>query len=122
VSDALFRVALPDGPCLARGSVEAGPLELLPASLALILLSSDLKAIARLGPRAMAAMAAASLGVAAGAVLAFVTLGRALGEGSWRVFAALTADGPAQVFAKRCQYLLDNPPENWDGCWTFTEK
>ncbi len=38
------------------------------------------------------------------------------------VFAALTADGPAQVFAKRCQYLLDNPPENWDGCWTFTEK
>jgi hypothetical protein len=27
VSDALFRVALPDGPCLARGSVEAGPLE-----------------------------------------------------------------------------------------------
>ena len=38
------------------------------------------------------------------------------------VFAGLTADGPAQVFAKRCQYLLDNPPENWDGCWTFTEK
>ena len=38
------------------------------------------------------------------------------------VFAALTADAPAQVFAKRCQYLLDNPPREWDGCWTFTEK
>jgi hypothetical protein len=56
---------------------------LLPASLALILLSSDLKAITRLGPRALAAMAAASLGVVAGAVLAFLTLGRALG-GSWK--------------------------------------
>ena len=63
---------------------------LLPASLALILLSSDLKAIMRLGPRALAAMAAASLGVAAGAVVAFLTLGRALGAGSWKVFAALT--------------------------------
>lgn len=64
---------------------------LLPASLALILLSSDLKAIARLGPRALAAMAAASLGVVAGAVISFLTLGRVLGEGSWKVFAALTA-------------------------------
>lgn len=64
---------------------------LLPASLALILLSSDLEAIARLGPRALAAMAAASLGVVAGAVISFLTLGRALGEGSWKVFAALTA-------------------------------
>jgi uncharacterized membrane protein len=63
---------------------------LLPASLALILLSSDLKAIARLGPRALAAMAAAAFGVAAGAVLAFLTLGKALGEGSWKVLAALT--------------------------------
>jgi adenylate cyclase len=38
------------------------------------------------------------------------------------VFTALAADAPAQVFARRCRYLLDNPPENWDGCWTFTEK
>jgi uncharacterized membrane protein len=63
---------------------------LLPASLALILLSSDLKAIARLGPRALAAMGAAALGVAAGALVAFLALGPALGEGSWKVFAALT--------------------------------
>lgn len=63
---------------------------LLPASLALILLSSDLRAIARLGPRALAAMGAAASGVALGSVLAFLALGGALGEGSWRVFAALT--------------------------------
>jgi uncharacterized membrane protein len=63
---------------------------LLPASLALILLSSDLRAITRLGPRALAAMAAASFGIAAGALVAFLALGQALGEGSWKVFAALT--------------------------------
>ncbi len=63
---------------------------LLPASLALILLSSDLRAIARLGPRALAAMTAGASGVALGAVLAFLAFGSALGEGSWRVFAALT--------------------------------
>jgi adenylate cyclase len=39
-----------------------------------------------------------------------------------KVFAALDDDPPAQVFAKRCRWLLDNPPADWDGCWTFTEK
>jgi len=38
------------------------------------------------------------------------------------VFSTLADDPPAQVFTKRCRWLLDNPPENWDGCWTFTEK
>jgi len=38
------------------------------------------------------------------------------------VFLPLADDGPAQVFARRCCWLLDNPPQNWDGCWTFTEK
>ena len=38
------------------------------------------------------------------------------------VFLALADDAPAQVFAKRCCWLLDNPPQDWDGCWTFTEK
>jgi adenylate cyclase len=37
-------------------------------------------------------------------------------------FMTLADDAPALVFAKRCLYLQDNPPENWDGCWTFTEK
>ncbi len=38
------------------------------------------------------------------------------------IFAAWADDSPSRVFAKRCCWLLDNPPENWDGCWTFTEK
>jgi len=38
------------------------------------------------------------------------------------IFTALTDDPPAQVFARRCGWLLDNPPPDWDGCWTFTEK
>lgn len=38
------------------------------------------------------------------------------------VFSPLTDDPPALVFAKRCRRLLDNPPDSWDGCWTFTEK
>jgi adenylate cyclase len=37
-------------------------------------------------------------------------------------FSALADDPPARVFATRCRYLLDNPPGEWDGCWTFTEK
>ncbi len=35
MTDALFRVALPTGPRLARGTIEAGPQELLPAGLGL---------------------------------------------------------------------------------------
>ncbi|MFH2107177.1 MAG: adenylate/guanylate cyclase domain-containing protein [Chrysiogenia bacterium] len=38
------------------------------------------------------------------------------------IFTAASDDPPAQVFVQRCQYLLDNPPESWDGVWTFTEK
>ena len=38
------------------------------------------------------------------------------------IFMALPDDPPAQVFAKRCLFLLDNPPADWDGVWTFTEK
>ncbi len=63
---------------------------LLPASLALILLSSDLRAVARLGPRALAAMAAAAVGIASGSLVSFLLFGRALGEGAWKVYAALT--------------------------------
>jgi adenylate cyclase len=39
-----------------------------------------------------------------------------------KTFAALGDDPPAQIFTKRCRWLLDNPPADWDGCWTFTEK
>ncbi len=62
---------------------------LLPASLVLILLSSDLRMIARLGPRALAAMVAATAGIALGAIVAFLLLGRALGPEAWKGLAAL---------------------------------
>ena len=38
------------------------------------------------------------------------------------IFTELSEDLPAQVFTKRCRWLLDNPPVAWDGVWTFTEK
>jgi uncharacterized membrane protein len=62
---------------------------LLPTSLVLLLLSSDLVAIARLGPRALGAMAAGALGTAAGAVVALFVFGSALGPEGWKGLAAL---------------------------------
>jgi len=62
---------------------------LLPASLVLILLSSDLKMILRLGPRALGAMLAAVFGVGLGAIVAFLLLGRYLGPEGWKGLAAL---------------------------------
>lgn len=33
------------------------------------------------------------------------------------------ADGPAQVYAKRCQHYLDSPPpDDWDGIWEMKTK
>jgi DNA-binding response OmpR family regulator len=29
---------------------------------------------------------------------------------------------PSKVYIKRCDYLLENPPEFWEGIWTLTEK
>jgi uncharacterized membrane protein len=63
---------------------------LLPAALVLMLLSSDLRAIVRLGPRALLAMVAAVGGVALGAIVAFLMLGDALGPEAWKGLAALT--------------------------------
>ncbi len=63
---------------------------LLPAALVLMLLSSDIRAITRLGPRALVAMTAAVCGVAAGAIVAFLLLGEALGPEAWKGLAALT--------------------------------
>ncbi|MGE0640438.1 MAG: DUF819 domain-containing protein [Thermoanaerobaculia bacterium] len=64
---------------------------LLPASLVLMLLSTDLRAIVRLGPRALGAIAAAAAGIALGAIVAFLVLGDALGDEAWKGLAALTA-------------------------------
>jgi len=75
---------------------EASPLygalthALLPTSLVLLLLSSDLRAIARLGGRALATMVASVVGIALGAVVAFVAFRPALGPEGWKGLAALT--------------------------------
>jgi adenylate cyclase len=37
-------------------------------------------------------------------------------------FSSLAADPVASIFSKRCRLLLEHPPANWDGVWTFTEK
>jgi len=38
-------------------------------------------------------------------------------------FEALKGDRPSEIFAKRCDEFMKNPPaDNWDGVWTFTEK
>ena len=29
---------------------------------------------------------------------------------------------PSSIYISRCEYLLENPPGNWDGIWTLTEK
>jgi adenylate cyclase len=42
--------------------------------------------------------------------------------GALALFSAIPDDAPAKVFCQRCQYLLDNPPDTWDGVWTFSEK
>lgn len=62
---------------------------LLPAALVLLLLSSDLRMIARLGPKALLAMAAGCLGISLGAIAAFLLLGGALGPDAWKGLAAL---------------------------------
>jgi len=62
---------------------------LLPASLVLLLLSSELKAIARLGRTALVVMAAGCLGVALGCMAAFVLLRPWLPSEAWKAAGAL---------------------------------
>ena len=31
-------------------------------------------------------------------------------------------DNPSKLFVERCNLLISNPPENWDGVWTMTTK
>ncbi len=42
--------------------------------------------------------------------------------GALALFLAIPDDQPAKVFCHRCRFLLENPPSDWDGVWTFTEK
>lgn len=76
----------------------------LPAVLILVLLSCDMKAIMRLGWRALGVMGFATLGIMLGAVMAFVVLGGAerFGEFGAASFGALSASwvgGSANMMA-----------------------
>jgi uncharacterized membrane protein len=61
----------------------------LPASLALILLSSELRAIARLGRTALVVMAAGVLGIALGAAAGYLALRAWLPADAWKAVGAL---------------------------------
>ena len=63
---------------------------LLPASLVLLLLSSELRAIARLGRTALLAMIMGMLGIALGGVVGFLVLRPWLPPESWKAVGALT--------------------------------
>jgi len=74
----------------------------LPASLVLLLLSSDIKAIVRLGPKALAMMFTGSLGIMAGTSVVLYFFGRHFGPHSWAAFASLSASwtgGSANMIA-----------------------
>lgn len=74
----------------------------LPASLVLLLLSSDIKAIVRLGPKALAMMFAGSLGIMAGTSVVLYFFGRHFGPYSWAAFGSLSASwtgGSANMIA-----------------------
>ena len=64
---------------------------LLPASLVLMLLSSEVKSIARLGRTALLVMAAGVLGIMAGAIAAFTALRPWLPAEAWKAVGALSA-------------------------------
>lgn len=75
---------------------------LLPASLVLLLLPVDLRAILRLGPTALAIFFIGSAGIVAGAVLAFALFKPLVGEAFWSGFGALSASwtgGSANLIA-----------------------
>ena len=83
---------------------------LLPASLVLLLLSSEIKAIARLGRPAIVAMAAGSLGIALGSIVAFFVLRPLLPADAWKSAGALTATwigGSANLLAVAATLGLD---------------
>jgi uncharacterized membrane protein len=64
---------------------------LLPASLVLLLLSSEIRQVARLGPRALLVMAAGIAGVMLGGVVAFAVFRTLLPHEGWKAIGTLTA-------------------------------
>lgn len=63
---------------------------LLPAALILMLLSANIPALAKLGPKAIVTMLSGTFGIAVGAILAFLLLQGWLPADSWRGVGALT--------------------------------
>ncbi|NQV15802.1 DUF819 family protein [bacterium] len=63
---------------------------LLPAALVLLLLSADVKAIAKLGPKALATMLAGTLGVVLGGVISIAIFGSWLPADAWQGMGALS--------------------------------
>jgi uncharacterized membrane protein len=74
----------------------------LPASLVLLLLTSDIKAILRLGPKALATMLIGSAGIMLGTVIVFYIFRNQLAEQAWAGFGSLSASwtgGSANMIA-----------------------
>ncbi|CAH2031694.1 DUF819 family protein [Trichlorobacter ammonificans] len=77
---------------------------LLPASLVLLLVPVDARAILRLGPKALAMFVAGAVGIIAGGVLSFALFKPLVGAGFWSGFGALCASwtgGSANMIAAR---------------------
>ncbi|MBC8191693.1 MAG: DUF819 family protein [Candidatus Marinimicrobia bacterium] len=63
---------------------------LLPAALVLLLLSADVKAISKLGPKALGTMLAGTIGIVLGGVISLAIFGRWLPEDAWQGMGALS--------------------------------
>ncbi len=63
---------------------------LLPAALVLLLLSADVRAIAKLGPKALGTMLGGTLGIVAGGVISLAIFGAWLPEDAWQGMGALS--------------------------------
>ena len=63
---------------------------LLPAALFLLMVTVDVKAILRLGPKALLMMVTGTVGIVIGGPIALAILGGVLPEGTWQGFATLS--------------------------------
>ncbi|NQT62566.1 MAG: DUF819 family protein, partial [Candidatus Marinimicrobia bacterium] len=63
---------------------------LLPAALVLLLLSADVKAISKLGPKALGTMLAGTIGIVLGGVISLAIFGAWLPEDAWQGMGALS--------------------------------
>jgi uncharacterized membrane protein len=63
---------------------------LLPAALVLLLLSADVRAISKLGPKALGTMLAGTIGIVLGGVISLTLFGAWLPEDAWKGMGALS--------------------------------